>query len=295
MFYRTLSFTSLIALAACGGSSSSEPTLVPVTPISPSGFASETRGLEDVATLNIVDQRRIVSDGTENLSLDVQDITISDLNNGNDEIAITIDGQTFVLEGIEGTSTFSFDDGTNLVEIFSEGITTPDASVIGVFALLDGELNAASLVIGLDTNPDVIDALSGSAEFDGVVDVTTRTGFTDGFGGGQIALDVDFDAMTVGGELEIFDIGNSSSETFIPNVTFDIAETDITGNGFETSLTFNPDESLDQLDGTIVSAGINGRFYGAEGATLGGQIFGEIDNGEGEFPTLVEGAYVAIQ
>lgn len=295
MPYRSLIVLPVMVLAACGGGSTG-PSTPAIEPLSPSGFASDTVTPQSISTLNLTDQTRIVSQGGEELSLAVQDITLDDFNDRDGELIVTIDGQTFtVVVDPDDSDLLLFEDENAFVSVRFLINDFPDAQVVSVFAIIEDELNASNIAIGLDTNPTVIDARSGGAEFEGGLAVTTRTGFTDGFGAGRIELDVDFDTMTLDGDLIVFDDGGDNPEVRVPSVAFDIDETDITGNGFETTLTYDAASSLDKIDGTIVSTGLTGRFFGTEGSTIGGQLFGEIDNGPEAFPTLIEGAYVAAE
>ncbi len=290
MFKNLSVATSLTLLAACGGSSSG-PVIVP---LSPSGFASDTVRTGTVSTLNLVDQRRITSVGGEELTLEVQDIILDDLDDQDGEAIVTINGQEITLVR-QTPGRFVYEDGDDFAVLQFQISDFPNAEVATLFSVLNDNLNTSNIVIGVDTDPAVIGARIGGAEYEGGISLTTRTGFIDGFGAGRIALDVDFDAMTLGGDLFVFDDGGDNPEVRVPSVAFDIDPTDIAGNGFETTLTYDEDASLGEIDGTIISAGITGRFYGPDGGAVGGQIFGEIDNGEGEFPTLVEGAYVATE
>lgn len=295
MFKHILIGSGLLTTAACGGSTYEGPS---ITPVSSSGFATANSSVEDVATFSLLGQTRIVSGGANDgsdFAFATQDITltrIEDADGEADQIEVTIDGQTFTLNKT-GESDYAFSDDDN--DVFVGPLLTAgnDAAVYEIFATLNGNLNASNVVVGLDTNPDIVGARSGSAEYNGEVQFTSRTGFTDAIGNGDIVLDVNFNDMTIGGFLSLRGSGNSASETDIPNLQFDIIETSINDNGFETVLSYN--DMGDEVAGTNRSSPLNGRFYGANGGTLGGQFSTEYQQSDNDNLTLIEGAYLATE
>ena len=287
MTYRSLPFVALVALAACENSAD----VLPVEPVSASGFASASNTNVDEYDYTIKNATRITGKGGE-LSL-TRDETIEIRGTtGVGPIEVVIDGETYTLTRATGNPNFaSFEDGANRVILATLINGQQDAVAVELFTVIDGRLNAGNLVVGLDTNPGAIADRTDRAVYTGDMEFTLRNGFNDAFGEGQFQFDVNFASARIGGTAQLFDNDNPNSEFDFDPATITLERGDITGNGFAGDVTV----LLGDLGGDLVSGGYEGRFFGPNAETVGGQVFGEIDLTDSDINTLIEGVFLGGQ
>ena len=284
MFYRTISLTSLITLAACGGSSSSGPTIVPV---SASGFATAGAAVTTGDSFAVQNAFRAVQSDDGTFVLDSQDVDYSISTDGT-EVAVTVAGVDYVTTFINGR--YQFIDGDDFVTIFRVDAQVAEAELVEVLSFIDGNTNSSLVVIGEDTNPSEVASLTGSASLTGEIFVDARNQNGAGFASGPIELNVDFSDSSVSGEFSLTDNGFSVANFAIPTSSFDLDQTDIVGNGFAGSIT----QTSGDFEGTLSSAAYNGRFFGQDAPTAGGQIGAVVTDGD-ENVTVITGGFVVTE
>lgn len=291
MLYRSVSLISLVALTACGGSGGS-PTVAPTVPLADTGFASDTSDFDTATTFSLPGTTSLIGDADGELSFAQQDIVLSQIEDS-DDINVTIDGVTerlSFISNVDGIATFGLTDNDLRIEISNKFPTTPNASILEFFVLDEGALiSSGDFVIGLDTNPETLGEMNGTAEFDGELFITARSGFDASFGTGTVELDVNFDDRTIGGAILVEANTASSNDFDFPTASFEITETDITGNGFSTTFT----QAAGDIGGDLTSAAIDGRFFGSEAEDIGGHVSAIVD--DGDTVTHVIGGYIASQ
>jgi len=278
--FHICAFTLLgLTLSACGGSSG-------VTPISQDGFATAGERIGGGDTFTIPNAFRLISDGSDVIIRDQQDVQIAIGDDGS-TVDVTLAGDTYTLASIPDG--YEFYDGENLVLLRREFAPVPEAEIVLLYGILNEDnLNASLLTFGFDTDPAEVASASGQAVMQGEILIAARQGFTDSFGSGPVTLNVDFDANTIGGNFTIFDGGNS--EAVLPTVTFAFDETEIVENGFDGSLSLTSGD----LGGTLSDTAYTGRFFGAGAPTAGGQIVANVTDDAGRV-TLIEGAFLATE
>ena len=284
MIYRSISFVSLMTLAACGGSSSTGPTVVPV---SASGFATAESlvGRGDVFEVDQALRTLEIEDGV--YVIDRQDIGFEIADDGS-EVRVTIAGETYVT--VPRGSDYAYEDDNDFIFIQRIDTRVDEAEIVEVFALLDDNLNSSLIVIGDDTNPTEVAALNGGASFEGSIYVDGRNELGDGFASGAIELDVNFDSNTVAGGFNLEDSGSSSAEFIIPTSAYDLDRTEITANGFEGTISLTEGD----IEGSISNATYSGRFFGQNAPTAAGQI-GAVVTAEDQSTTVITGAFIATR
>lgn len=288
MLKRLAIATSLISLAACGGSGSNAYDGPTIVPFAASGFATEDSRVQGTETYDVQVQQRIISNDNGVLNLDRQDIVYAIASDGL-SVDVTIEGETYTVDYV-GDGLYAFNDGSARVQariIRDEQV----AAAISVFSVVDGQLNSSNIVIGHDTDPDTIVNLSGGAELTGQIYLEARNGYFDGYGLGDVTLDVDFDAATIGGEFDITNVDDTVSEITIPQSSYRLEETSIDGNGFSGDVTLISGD----IDGTLVDATYDGRFFGSDASVAGGQVSASVVSDDFADPTYLTGAFIATE
>lgn len=284
MFKRSLPALALLTVAACEGSDD----IATVAPLSTMGFASATNTQVDEYDYTVSNATRITGEG-EDIALTRDDTIELRGTTGVGTIEVVIDGETYTLTRASGNPNFaSFEDGDDTVILATLINGQLDAVAVELFSLIDGRLNAGNLVVGLDTNPAVIADREDRAIYSGDMEVTLRNGFNDAFGSGEFQLDVNFASSRIGGTAQIFDDDNPNSEFDFDPVTVTLERADVTGNNFAGNVTV----LLGDLGGDLVSGGYEGRFFGPNAETVGGQLFGQIDLDDSDTDTLIEGVFL---
>lgn len=286
MFYRSIPTLALVGLTACGGTSSDAPVVVP---ISSDGFATDTSQISGGDSFAVPNARRILETETGVLSAGTQDIALS-IDSDGEKATVVIAGEPYVLDW-QNNGFFALQDSTNIVEVFPLGDRYDEAEIVEVFAIIDDKLSTSHIVIGFDTDPVEVSAVSGTAEMNGQIFMTARNGFNDGFGGGPATLNVDFDAMTISGDFTLINRDLTNSDFAVPTTSYRFQEADIVGNGFAGDVALTSGD----LEGTLTDATYEGRFYGQDAPSAGGQISATVILKDADQPTFIEGAFVATR
>lgn len=289
MFKNLSVATGLTLLAACGGSSGTAtydgPTIIP---FAAAGFATDDSRVAGNQTYDAQNQQRIISDDGPILSLDRQDVEFAIAS---DELTIdvTIEGVTYTLDYTsDGMYRSSDDDARIEVQIIQDYEV---AAAVAVFSVIDGQLNSSNIIIGHDTNPDTVVNLTGSAELNGDIYLEARNGFLDGYASGAATLKVDFDASSIEGEFDLTDLNSPAAEITIPTSSYRLEETPINGNGFSGDITL----VSGGIEGTLTDATYDGRFFGSDADTVGGQVSASVVSDDFDNPTYLTGAFIATE
>lgn len=283
MLNRVLATLGLLGVAACGGSSSSGPTVVPV---SATGFATANSAVTGGDSFEVDLAIRTLEAGDGTYVIDRQDISYS-ISADAQQVTLTIAGEDYITT-FNG-NTYVYNENGNFVSAQIIDGRVPEAVLVEVFALIDEQLNSSLLVIGDDTNPTEIAALSGTATMNGTIFIDARNESGDGFASGPLELNVDFNANSVSGDFSLEDDGFSAAEFTIPSSSFSLNATEIVGNGFEGSIS----QTSGDLEGTLSDAVYSGRFFGQNAPTAGGQI-GAVVTADDDSTTVITGGFIAV-
>jgi len=295
MNYKPLLFCPVIALSACGGGTTSYST----EPFSSLGFADAQLERTDTFTLTIPASKRILRTEGQNTRFEDQDIVITVATDDTSPsgsffnvLSVTLNGVTYdVTPDPNDEFEFNFEDTDNRLNIEIREIT---GGAVGyeIFAVLNGELNSAVLITGFDTNPATIDARTGSAIYEGVIDaVLRRNDYGDAFGEGNFTLTADFSRDQISGSGTVAQDSPENDDFSFNPISFNFDPTDIDENGYVGSLSVQTGD----LDGTLVESGYQGRFFGTEAGTIGGTYFARIDVDNTPDDTFVEGLFIGVQ
>ena len=286
---KQVTIPALLLLAACGGGGSDSSSAATGSDASSNGlpFANSASTVADVEGAGEIDIKvvRALTDydsGTTQLVMSDETVTIESFDGADQDVfTITLDGETFVVDGENGTDNANGEpwiadrptsgeaSGTLSIRSFA-GAADPD--VTGEF---DSE---AFFVVGFETNPDQIEAIVGKVMYTGefrgfgqVLDADGAVVDSQVFVGGDVNITAAFDDIsTVEGSL----IGTGSSpESSVP---FDTAfSANIEGNGFAADLTCT--------NGcTDNASSIAGAFYGEDALETSGIIGFDVETNDGQ-------------
>ncbi len=228
-------------------------------------FATDGAVLTDTngQTVTVRMVRHITDAETGEARLEISTETIAIENIDADTLTATIGGETVAFVNGEAVRL----DGSDIsVDNFQEGAFS---TVRSLFSYPDaGEQTEAVFVVGLETNPEVLQALSGQVTYTGNISGFGTESINNGESfveevsfDGNIALVADFGTEQISGTTSI--TVDDSGNTF----DFNIADADIIGNGFGTEL-----ELVSCTDGLTCSSNsdIGGVFHGPNGEELAG-------------------------
>ncbi|MEL6841101.1 MAG: hypothetical protein AAFP85_17595 [Pseudomonadota bacterium] len=245
-------------------------------------YADGTQDLDDLeGQAHTVRLIRLTRDGaTGEATQSTSDETLIMTPNGNDDdFTITLDGETIAFA--DGASALG--DGTPIfggaVSPFTslDNVEILSVSNSGTAGTQDGEITLAILTSGFETAPDNLTQIAGSVFYTGAIaGVTDTTANLPSFGG-EFLLVADFASGMIDGNATLTGV-----ETTIGtgDLDFDIAQTDITGNGFSSELTLT-DCSFAACTG---NGDIGGVFYGTFASEVAGiatvDVTATNDNGQ---------------
>ncbi len=236
--------------------------------------------------------RLLISDETLTLSPD-------DLTNSLENIVLTLDGETLTFAASNAPASNGQDDWNSYLN--SLGSISGTGAVYsyegGTNPALSGEFDSeAFFAFGYETDPDEIAALVGNVVYSGLFEgygqvISPTTGAVvenEVQFGGTIDLTANFDANTIGGDLN-GTIGHLADTDF--QTSFDVP---IEGNGFLGSM-----DTMTCTDATCISnSDIGGAFYGVDGLETSG-ILGMnvrvIPVGDSEYRFISSGGFTATQ
>ena len=229
------------------------------------GFAAHGAVLTDIngETLSVRMVRHITDPETGEVRLEVTTETISIDDIDADTLTATIGGETVAFVDGDGQRL----DGSELrVDSFFEGDFSTVRSLFGYPE--EGEQTEAVFVAGFETNPEVIEALTGQVTYSGGI-----TGFgTEATNGGEsfvseasfagnVELIADFGTEQISGTTNI--TLDESGHSF----DFDVVDAQIIGNGFGTELALT---SCSEGLTCTSNSDIGGVFHGPNGEELAG-------------------------
>ncbi len=324
-----LALTSITALAACGSSGSSSSGSgsggddVEVAQAStgyavagetdPAGVAFTKSSVPLIGAFGEFSEAidAGLSAPTEDSDISVDDIRLAPqaitiaVSDDLESIVLTVDGVDYtatlsdevgLFDGFD--SAYTFEDGDAGIYLNTSTISD-SAEMVFITAATDEQILTGFDTFGFDTDPTVIDAVTGTATYDGQITLYTVSSFEDGLGtqidgdalSGDITLTADFDGNAISGDAvfteEVFDTDTSDFVTVSDNLTFEAAAID--GNGFSGTVSDDGEFFGDGV--TLQDVTYNGNFYGAEGETVGGNLSGTIGNSEMSAP--LQGAFGA--
>ena len=299
---KKISIPVLLVLAACGGGSdgggggvSTNATTQQLSfattdsDASSNGlpFANSESTVADLegAEIDIKVVRALTDydNGTTQLVISDETITIDSLDGaGEDVFTITLDGETFVVGGENGTANANGVPWNT--DRFTSGSASTTASIFSYAGEADpnftGEFDSeAFFVVGFETDPDEIANLVGQIMYTGgfagfgqLIDAD-GTISNERFVTGDIDITANFDDGTVDGTLTSGEIEVSAGI----DASFDAEfSTGIEGNGFAADLACT--------NGcTDSTSGIAGAFYGEDGLETSGLIGLDVQIDAGQF------------
>lgn len=139
-------------------------------------------------------------------------------------------------------------------------------------------------VYGFDTLPSTVQAETGTVTYAGDVIATALQGTAEATAGGVMTLRADFDNNRMTGDLSL-----DAFSGIMGTATYELSETDITGDGFIGFLR----EGADELDPgqSLGASRYEGNFYGTDASSAGGAIRAEISD-SGEEPIYLQGGFL---
>ena len=131
-------------------------------------------------------------------------------------------------------------------------------------------------VIGLETAPGDMPTHGVRARYRGGVGLNVynegrRQDFV-----GDITLVADFSESTIGGDMDGWEFRNEGNDGWeaLPGLSYTLADTAISGNGFTTSIASCTGCRIEVVDSTV-----SGKFYGPYADETGGTVQAEFGNG----------------
>ncbi len=227
-------------------------------------FADAASTLTDVdgQTVTVRMVRHVTDAETGEAVLQVTNETISIENLDDETLIATIGGET--ISFVDGAGVRA--DGSGI--FVSEFGTGEFSEVNSLFGYPDeGEQTEGLFVVGLETNPEVVQALAGQVIYTGFIEgygtETTNDGepfVSEAFFDGSIEIAADFATQQISGSSSIALSAGTEFE-------FDVADAAITGNGFGADLTL-----VSCSDGLTCTSNsdIGGVFFGPNGEELAG-------------------------
>lgn len=284
-YHAMLPILSTLILTACGGGGPSFDT----TPLEANGFAQEGGGFGGDYDFTIENATRTVSIGTE-LSQEKGTIRIVGTA-GEGPITVTLNGVDYTLQRAPNNDGPAiFEDGNDRISFGAAIRGTDFVELTSLFSVIDGTLNSGVFARGFDTNPAVVQKITGSAEFEGQMEAVLRNGFADASGSGNLTMSVDFDDNTISGNGVLIDEQLPISEFGFPPTSIRFEQTEIDENGFAGTVTVES-----PLPGTLNGATYDGRFFGPNAESVGGQFVGRIDLNNSDTDTFINGGFIATK
>lgn len=286
MFYKLALVCPVMALTACGGSSTNSNVL----PFSASGFATAADANSSTADFTVADVRLVSESRFNELEFTTRDVSVVG-NFSADDLTVEIDGTSYTLTRSNTTLPFfTFAEGADSVRLDGY-LESAYVSGLELSMTLDGVTERGGLVVGYDTDPATISGRSNTATYQGTLLATLSNNGDIAFGSGAFQLTANFSKEEIGGTAVILDDNFSIAEFTFNPVFFILNTTDISGNGFEGAISSNDPD----LGGTLSEAIYSGRFFGPQAEDIGGQMTGRIDLDDSTNDTLVEAFFVGEQ
>jgi len=275
-----------------------------VVPISSEGFATADKTIGFTGqTFTITDMKfnATPKDGTGTRQPVSATGEMSASYNADGTVTLTYDGESITLTETEDGD-FAGANG-DLIGFYQRVYNRSEGVETTFFNFNDDETKRDGfLVVGFDTHPSEVAELTGTAAYNGQLNLRIATGPNlyeeDGIynGAGPGSLIANFENGTIVGDFNVSDplvTGDATpgAEDF-PNATVRLRKTDILENGFDGDLevTF-ADGGFGNTTLTLEDGTYNGRFYGEDGISVGGQVSGTVTGGDDTY--VLQGGFSA--
>jgi hypothetical protein len=281
-----LPIAATLILSACGGGGGASFN---TTPLASTGFAEASGGFGGAYDFTIERATRTVSVGNV-LSQEKGTIRISGTA-GQGPIIVVLNGETYTLQrASDNNGPARSQDGNDLVSLSSAIVGTDFVELTSLFAVIDGNLNSGIFARGFDTDPAIVQKMTGTADFQGGIEAAIRSGFDNAFGSGVLNMSVDFDGNTISGRGVLNDEEISTADFTFDPVTIRFEQAQIDENSFAGSVSVES-----PLIGTLNDATYDGRFFGPNADSVAGQFVGRIDIDGSDIDTFINGGFVATK
>ena len=259
-------------------------------------------------------------DAGASVGLQSTNVAVVNTTTGDNQVEIIVNGVTFVATGATDTGNLIFSSkvGAKMAELVTMS-ELPDVA-LEALTITDGDKNNESLfgfaAMGAPTDLSVIDGrvsrgdvafYHGDASLvatrnDGVVDTANRPYDATTPDNSGLVLVVNFGASTLSGGMNLSSKAPSGDSTFeVKGVVLSIPDdSPFTGSSFSTPLKVTTNTASPNLDGsnqlgidpTLTVGTLNGSFFGANGASVGGdfQISGPTPGGANTI--VVQGGFI---
>lgn len=154
----------------------------------------------------------------------------------------------------------------------------------------DTRVTAGSLILGYDTNPATIGARTDSTSYTAPVAAILINDEVVAFAPGSLSLTVDFDAGTMSGNADI-DLTTSANGVLFQGFDLTLNEASISENGFRGNISL----ASGGITRTLVGGSYEGRFFGSEAESIGGNITGQFDELGMTTDTFLDGLFLGNQ
>lgn len=294
----SLALLPIAALTACGGSGANFDNRIQVAPTSSSGYATRSSFISrsnqtistDITLIESLDgrpaNRQIVQVGVE-----LQPIA------GSDGFTVTVSGQDVTVFWDADRGFYYGEAAGSSVSLYAIN-ESETGQVATYWAFLTHDVADPSnglygpVTIGINSNPAEVDALTGTATYNGRAGVAVSADDRSfhAYADGEIEITANFQSSTLAGEMALSEVENvREGDIEMNDVTILIDETSFAGNGFQTTMTVDP---TDLGLASIGESEVSGQFYGHNGSDIGGSMnaFGTSENGT---TALIVGAFSA--
>jgi hypothetical protein len=214
MFKGGIPLLGLITPAACSGSTAFEPTIIPVSSVA---FATATSLISTDDSFEVANARRILGSADRTVNAERQGIRFS-IDSQGDKVLIA--GDPYIRDPQEAGYFEPEGDSGDTIKATRLGDRHDASEIIDVSTVIDGLLNTSAFVIGFDTNPTEVAAVTGSEEMTGKIFATAHNGFNDGFAVGDVTLNADFDRNKVSGDFDLTNRPTPLSNFEVPDIRF---------------------------------------------------------------------------
>ena len=294
---------AVLTLAACSGSGGGDnQSTIPAR--ASTGFATATDEIAPFILFRTNGDGRITVTNSnaesETVPIFVEFRRGGTLSGGQSELAqmiVNLDGEartlfrlsptsdTYVIYsgvGLETSAQFDIEQSAN-----GAGGTIVQSGLLKFDNADDPDNSRSYIVYGFDTDPDYVAAETGTASYNGSINVIGHSDDTYATAAGTIALNVDFDDPS--GLTGTFNHGVLAG--MLNAQTYDLASGSISGNTVRAVLVpQNPFQSGETFGG----GSLNGNFFGAEAEAIGGTVSFEVQESASD-EVLVQGGFIATR
>ncbi len=208
---------------------------------------------------------------------------------------VTLDGVDVTLN-LQSDGNYTGNTGTQEVVLAPGRASTGEEVALAYLTFFDASPDESAfsqigfVVAGFNTDPDEVAALRGTATYRGSTSlVMTRGDSNNSYGFGPATFVADFAEGTISGEMTVNENGSSAGFEIEPT-SITVASTPITGNSFTTEMTIaTAGLGIDTVDTAV----LDGQFFGANGAAVGGSYSATGTDDGGATTVILQGGFVA--